>query len=120
VSFIDSTFYGVQRVYLPGLAMLLALVKDPDSQRNEKSYKHCPEQQREQYAKQAITHHAAAHHRAYAAHHATSTECRNEQQDDDRPSQNPTEYLQARPTRSLVASIARHTSFSPYSPSASL
>src|SRR5215203_4844953 len=85
---LSSTFYGGQGVSFRGLTTLLGLVNDPENQRNEKGYKHCPEQQREQYAKETTAHHPAAHHRA-------STECRNEQQYDDRPNQSSKEYLQA-------------------------
>src|SRR5215207_10009492 len=80
---LGSTFCGGQGVSFRGLTTLLGLVNDPENQRNEKGYKHRPEQQREQYAKEAT------------AHHPASTECRNEQQYDDRPDQSSKEYLQA-------------------------
>src|SRR5215207_2534523 len=92
---LGSTFCGGLGVCFRGLTTLLALVNDPENQRNEKGYKHRPEQQREQHAEEATAHHRAAHHLSHAAHHAATTQCRDEQQDDDRPDQNPKEYLQA-------------------------
>src|SRR5215208_5552888 len=92
---LGSTFCGGLGVCFRGLTTLLGLVNDPENQRNEKGYKHRPEQQREQYAEEATAHHGAAHHRAHTAHHPASTECRNEQQYDDRPNQSSKEYLQA-------------------------
>src|SRR5215207_2224644 len=86
---LGSTICGGQGVSFRGLTTLLGLVNDPENQRNEKGYKHRPERQREQYAEEATAHHAAAHHRAHTAHHPASTECRNEQQYDDRPTRAP-------------------------------
>src|SRR5215204_1657262 len=84
VSFnLGSTICGGQGVSFRGLTTLLGLVNDPENQRNEKGYKHRPERQREQYAEEAT------------AHHAASTECRNEQRYDDCPDQSSKEYLQA-------------------------
>jgi ABC-type cobalamin/Fe3+-siderophores transport system ATPase subunit len=77
------------------LTTLLGLVNDPKNKRNEKGYKHRPEQQHEQHAEEATAHHAAANHRSHAAHHAASTESRDEQQDGDRSGQGSKEYLQA-------------------------
>src|SRR5215211_5784830 len=85
---LGSTFYGGQGVNFRGLTTLVGLVNEPENQRNEKCYKHRPEQQREQHAEETTPYYAAAHHPA-------STECRDEQQDDDRPGHNPKEYLQA-------------------------
>src|SRR5918994_5383849 len=92
---LSSTFYGGQGVSFRGLTTLLGLVNDPENQRNEKGYKHRPEQQHEQYAEETTAHHGATHHRAHAAHHAASTEDRDEQQDDNRPDKSSKEYLQA-------------------------
>jgi hypothetical protein len=44
---LGSTFYGGQGVSFRGLTTLLGLVKDPEKKRNEKGYKHRPEQHRE-------------------------------------------------------------------------